>query len=321
MMNSIIMVEHEMKLKLELENLVVLYGDQRVTYPLKNIECLVIDNMNASITGRLLSKLAELNVSLISTNKKHLPIGLYTPYCGYSRSSKMLLSQIEFLRNCDNLWKDIVKYKIRNQSKTLELLEFDNNIVKVLLNYFNEVQEGDLTNKESFAAKVYFNELMGVTFSRGNDDILINGALDYAYAIIRSTIAKVGIGCGLNMQLGIHHRNEYNDYNLADDLIEPFRPIVDLYVYKLMEGEEFFSSTHRKDIINILYKHILYAGRNIDIGQAIEEYVKSFAKLIKTNENFIEYPLVENVEFADNNYIFAHYVDDYIFDEGEKDEI
>ena len=321
MTNSIIMVEHEMKLKLELENLVILCGEERVTYPLRNIECIVIDNMNASITGRLLAKLAELNISLIATDKKHLPIGIYTPYCNYSRSSKMLISQIEFLKESDSIWRDIVKYKIRNQSKTLELLDFDKNVVQNLIKYSNEVEKGDASNKESFAAKVYFNELMGVSFSRGNEDILINSALDYAYAIIRSTIAKVGIGCGLNMHLGIHHRNEYNDYNLADDLIEPFRPIVDLYVYKLMEGEEFFTSTHRKDIINILYKHIFYEEHNIDLGQAIEVFVKTFAKLIKSREYQIEFPLVENTEFADRQYCFNHYIDEYIFDEVAKDEI
>ena len=321
MTNSIIMVEHEMKMKLELDNLVILCGEERVTYPLNKLECLVIDNMNASITGRLLAKLAEMNVSLITTDKKHLPIGIYSPYYGYSRSSKMLMAQIEFIRDCGNLWKEIVSAKIINQAKTLELLDFDSRVVDALISYSKIVESNDVSNKESFAAKVYFNELMGISFSRGNDEILINGALDYAYAVVRSMIAKIGIGCGLNMHLGLHHRNEYNDYNLADDLIEPFRPIVDLYVYKLMEGEEFFSSTHRKDIISMLYKKMQYKDINIDIGQVIEEYVKSFAKLIRDGENNIEYPNVCNVEFADVNYKFEHYVDDYVFAEVEKDEL
>lgn len=321
MTNSIIMIEHEMILKLELDNLVVICGEERVTYPLNKIECVVVDNMNASITGRLLAKLAEMNVGLITTNKKHLPIGIYSPYSSYSRSSKMLIKQIEFVKACGSLWKEIVSAKIENQAKTLELLEFDARVVDSLIIYSKSVENDDISNRESFAAKVYFNELMGESFSRGNDEILINGALDYAYAIIRSMISKIGIACGLNMHLGIHHRNEYNDYNLADDLIEPFRPIVDLYVYKLMNGEEFFSATHRKDIINMLYKKIVYRDLNIDIGQALEEYVKSFAKLIKDNENCIEYPNVKNVEFADDNYKFEHYIDDYIFSEVERDEL
>lgn len=321
MTNSIIMIEHEMKLKLELDNLVVICGDQRVTYPLSKIECMVIDNMNASITGRLLSKLAEENICLVATDKKHLPIGIYSPYYAHSRSSKMLIAQIEFSSHSGELWKDIVKSKIINQAKTLELLNFEAKVVDSLISYANLVEDDDRSNKESFAAKVYFNELMGVTFSRGNEEILINGALDYAYAIIRSMIAKIGIGCGLNMHLGIHHKNEYNDFNLADDLIEPFRPIVDLYVFKLMEGEEFFGSSHRKDIINLLYKKIFYKGLSIDIGQAIEEYVKLFASLVRENENKIEYPDVENVEFADKKYAFDHYIDDYIFTKVERDEL
>lgn len=321
MTNSIIMVEHEMKLKLELDNLVVQCGEERVTYPLNKIECVVIDNMNASITGRLLAKLAEMNISLMSMDKKHLPVGIYSPYSGYSRSSKMLLAQIDFAKRAGGIWREIVIAKINNQAKTLELLNFDSRIVDNLINYAKTVENDDASNKESFAAKVYFNELMGVSFSRGNDEILINGALDYAYAVLRSMIAKVSIGCGLNMHLGLHHKNEYNDYNLADDLIEPFRPIADLYVYKLMQGEEFFSSMHRKDIVSMLYKKIMYGELNIDIGQAIVEYVKSFVKLIRDNENSIEFPNVENVEFANENYRFEHYVDDYIFAEVEKDEL
>ena len=321
MTNSILLIEHEMKLKLELDNLIILCGEERAISPLNRIECIVIDNMNASITARLLAKLAEMNICLICTDKKHLPIGIYYPYYAYSRSSKMLIAQISFRENCGKLWKEIVKAKISNQAKVLELLDFDSRIVDILINYSKIVEDDDISNKESFAAKIYFNTLMGVPFSRGNKEILINSALDYAYAIVRSMIAKIGIGCGLNMHLGVHHKNEYNDFNLADDLIEPFRPIVDLFVYKLMDGEEFFSSAHRKDIINMIYKKIQYKNLNIDIGQAIVEYVKSFSKLIRDNESNIEFPCVENAEFADANYRIEHYVDDYIFAEVEKDEL
>lgn len=321
MSKSIIMIQNEMKLKLELDNIAIYCEKEKATYPIGNLESIILDNMNSSISGRLLSKLGESNVTIIATDKKHLPIGIFIPYSKHCRSTKILQSQISFLENSKELWTNIIKTKIENQAKTIEILDLDLKIRDDLLKLRDDVKDGDITNRESFAAKIYFNELMQCSFSRGNDEIVLNGALNYAYAIVRSTIAKIGIAYGLNMQLGIHHKNEYNEFNLADDLIEPFRPIVDLYTYKLMEGEEFFSSSHRKDLVTLLYKKILYGGRNIDIEKAIDEYLCAYSTLIRGINDKIEYPLVENVEFAKSNYIFEHYIDDYIFNEDVEDEI
>lgn len=321
MNNNILLIQNEMKLKLMLDNLLIECNGEKLKYPIKNIESIILDNMNSEITGRLLSKLGEENVMLIATDKKHLPIGIYYSYSKHSRTSKILLSQIEYMDKNAELWKQIIYAKILNQAKTLEILGFDNNIVFEIQTLAKEIEDGDKTNRESFAAKIYFNTLMNTTFSRGNDDILLNGALNYAYAIIRSSIAKYAICYGLNLNLGIHHRNEYNDFNLADDLIEPFRPIIDFYVYKLMEQEECFSAEHRKDIIGILYKNILYNDKNLQLGDAINEFVRDYSMIIRGEKINLTMPKTEDAEFTSADYKFIHYIDDSIFEEVEKDEI
>ena len=321
MNNCVLLIQNEMRLRLMLDNLVVECNGKKFKYSIKNIESIVLDNMNSEITGRLLAKLGEENVPLIATDKKHLPIGMYYSYSKHCRSSKILLAQIEHMNKNATLWKKIIVAKIMNQAKTLELLGFSENVVFEIRKLASEVEDGDATNRESFAAKVYFNTLMNTTFSRGNDEILLNGALDYGYAIIRSSITKYAIAYGLNLQLGIHHRNEYNDYNLADDLIEPFRAIIDLYIYKLMEGEEFFSKNHRYDIIDILTKKISYDGRSLDFGDALNEFVRDYSMLIRGENVKLVMPATENVEYAKKDYVWTHYINENIFAEVEKDEI
>ena len=154
--------------------------------------------------------------------------------------------------------------------------------------------EGDPTNRESHGAKVYFNELMGRSFSRGNPDILLNSGLDYGYTIIRSYLARLCVGYGLNSQLGIHHRNEYNRFNLVDDMIEPIRPIVDLYIYNLMKDENFFTGEHRKAIINMLNHKIVYKDRKMFMCNMMEEYISSIANYIEGKKGDIIYPSVED---------------------------
>lgn len=125
------------------------------------------------------------------------------------------------------LWQQVVIQKIRNQALCLQLLELDGH--EELLRMCKEVQSGDRTHVEAKAAAYYFRCMYGLGFSRGNDHI-INSALNYGYAIIRGMIARSIICYGLEPSIGIFHHSELNNYNLADDMIEPFRPLVDLYV-------------------------------------------------------------------------------------------
>lgn len=275
--------------------MVLTRADGDIWIPLDDISMVVLDNLNVTLTARILCSIAEHNISMVICNMEHLPIGFYSSYDNYSRVSKNIGYQInkssEFY---DTIWKIIVEHKIRNQKEVLELLGKSDLVQQCLEQYISEITEGDKTNREAHAAKLYFNELMQCSFSRGNEDILLNSGLDYGYAIIRAFIARMCVGYGLNTQLGIHHKNEYNRFNLVDDLIEPVRPFVDFYAFQLLDGEKYFKQEHRKKLVNILNHKVIYKNKKMFVGNMIEDYVMQYAMLLAGKRQKICYPAIKS---------------------------
>jgi len=291
----VIMIENEVSINVKLNNLVIHRGADELWVPIDDVSMIVIDNLKINITARMLCLLAMHNVGVVLCNQEHLPIGFYSSYDNYSRISKSIGFQIEKTEDFyDKLWKQIVQAKLENQAQALQRMQKREEIVDGVRKFKEEVTDGDKTNREAHAAKIYFNELMGTTFSRGNEDILMNSGLNYGYTILRSYIARVCVGYGLNTQIGIHHRNEYNRFNLVDDLIEPMRPIVDSYVYKLMENEEYFKPEHRRKLVNMLNHRIRYNGKSMFLCNMIEEYIETVAAYFAGKDVNIEFPYVDN---------------------------
>lgn len=287
----VILIENEVDINLKLDNLVITKDESDIWIPLDDISVIVLDNLRINISTRMLSIMAEYNIALILCDNKHNPIGYYSSYDNHSRMSKMIGNQISKDRDFyDIIWKNIVESKIENQAQVLEILEKSEEVVKNIREYGKNVKVGDIDNREAHSAKIYFNTLMNATFSRGNDDILINSGLDYGYTILRSYLARLCVGYGLNTQIGIHHKNEYNRFNLVDDLIEPFRPIVDVYTYKILDGEEYFKAEHRRKLINILNHYIKYNGKQMYLCNAMEEYVEKVAAYIANKNVEIVFP-------------------------------
>ena len=247
--------------------------------------------MRITLSTRLLCTLAKNNISIVICDEKHLPIGLYCSYDNHSRMFKHLEYQINTsAEKYDLFWKEIVIRKVLNQADVIKKLGKSDEVYENIKQLASETQIGDITNREAHAAKIYFNELMETTFSRGNDDILLNSGLDYGYTIIRSYIARVCVGYGLNSQLGIHHRNEYNRFNLIDDLMEPIRPMLDIFAYQLLEDNEYFNVEHRRNLINFLNHKIEYNNKNMYISNMIEEYVAQYAAFITGGRTSVEIP-------------------------------
>lgn len=293
----IIFIENEINAKIKLDNLVLNTPEGEIWIPVSDISVIVLDNLRITLSTRFLCTLAQNNVSLVLCDEKHLPIGLFCSYDNHSRAFKHLEFQIktngEFY---DRLWKDIVVRKILNQAEVIKKVGKREEIYDAIKKMAYETRNGDKTNREAHAAKIYFNELMDTTFSRGNDELLLNSGLDYGYTIIRSYIARICVGYGLNSQLGIHHRNEYNRFNLVDDLMEPIRPMLDYFAYFLLEGEEYFTAEHRKKLINFLNHKIIYRNKKMYIANAIEEYVSQYATLLSGNRNDIDLPVFDGYE-------------------------
>lgn len=287
----VILIENEVDIKLKLDNLIITKEENDIWVPLDDISVIVLDNLKINMTTRMMSILAEYNIALIMCDKMHNPIGYYSSYNHHSRMSKMIGYQISnSLEFYDNIWKKIVESKIENQVQVLEILNMDNGTINKIREFHSDVKPGDKDNREAHSAKLYFNTLMNTTFSRGNDDLLINSGLDYGYAILRSYLARLCVGYGLNTQIGIHHKNEYNRFNLVDDLIEPFRPIVDIYVYRLLEGEEYFKVEHRRKIVNILNHYLIFNKKKMYLCNAMEEYVEKVAAYIAGKEIDLVFP-------------------------------
>jgi CRISPR-associated protein Cas1 len=299
----VVFIENEVTIKVKLNNLIVTKGGEDVWIPLDDISMIIMDNLSSMLSARLLCQLSEEGIGFIICNQEHLPTGYYSAYDNHSRASKVLGFQIKKSREFyDVLWKQIVEVKICNQAQAYLLLKKDETGANYIMSFSEDVENGDKTNREAHAAKVYFNLLMGTSFSRGNEDILLNSGLDYGYAIIRSYISRVCVGYGLNTQIGIHHKSEYNRFNLVDDLLEPLRPIVDMVAFTIMKDDEYFTSNHRRQLINILNLKFVYRNKKMYIGNMIENYVEQYASFIMGR--------CDKIIFPDINYFIGEETDE-----------
>lgn len=169
----------------------------------------------------------------------------------------------------------------------IKYLNLDKEKIKLLDNYIKEVTPSDKTNREGLAAKVYFFELFGNDFKRFSQDV-INAGLNYGYAILRSQISKSIISKGLNTMLGLFHKGPNNYFNLSDDLIEPFRPIIDIWVYQNLREEKIFKKEHKFELIKQTTKKVLYKNKKQTIFNAISMYVDDLINYFESEKDLYD---------------------------------
>lgn len=260
---------------------IMLRGTEQHELPLEDIWAIVLEDPRIKITNRLLSEMAKNNIVIFICNEKHIPVGVVTPFNSHSRTFKVQKHQISLSEPFKKrVWQRIIKRKLENQGMVLQLLNLNNH--KLLVELSNKITSGDKENREALGAKIYFNSLF-CEFSRKQEN-WINSALNYGYTIIRGVIIKSIASSGFIPSLGLHHCNELNSYNLADDLIEPFRPIVDLWVYKSKENKEELSSEDKRQLINLINYNVKIDGEFHSISNAIDKMVKSFSACISKND-------------------------------------
>lgn len=258
----VVLIENEVAIKVKLNNLIITKNGQDIWIPLDDISMIVMDNLSSMLSTRLLCQLSEQGIGFIICNQQHLPTGFYSAYDNHSRASKVIGYQIEKGQEYYKaLWEKVVEAKIKNQAKSYYRLKNDKMGREQIAKFATDITDGDRSNREAHAAKVYFNLLMGTSFSRGNEDILLNSGLDYGYAILRGYIARACVGYGLNTQIGIHHKSEYNRFNLVDDLMEPLRPFVDIVAYKTLENAKYFTPEHRRQLVDVLNMKMKYRNK------------------------------------------------------------
>lgn len=266
-----VVITRQSKISYKNRFLVVKQDNDEKYIHLSEIDTIIVDSISVSISAYLLKEIADAKINMIFCDEKHNPFGELSPYYSRHNSSKKIKEQIKWTNKYkDDLWMKIVKNKILNQS--LMLNKIKNDKYDLLNSYIDEVVSGDKTNREGHAAKVYFNALFGKDFVRNNNDN-INAALNYGYAILLSTINKEVIASGYLTQLGIHHKNEFNEFNLSCDLMEPFRVIVDNFVYFNQERE--LNTNYKLDIVNILNNTYKYQNKSYTLKDIIGLFVKN----------------------------------------------
>lgn len=224
-----VVISQPAKLKREHFSLVV-EQSQSARVPFEDIAVIVLNHREITLTHPVLSACGEYGIGLFSTGDNHQPNGVFMPFLAHSRATRILRLQLDIDRpTAKRAWAEIVKVKIANQAACLRLAGKTD--AERLDSYARRVRSGDTDNLEAQASAFYFPLLFGSGFNRAQDG-WINAALDYGYAVLRGAIARGLVAHGLLPSIGLFHRSEQNAFNLADDLIEPFRPLVDLHVFK-----------------------------------------------------------------------------------------
>ena len=275
----IVVISNSAKLEYKMDYMIVRQSEITKIH-LSEISMLIVESTAVSLTAGLLSELTKRKIKVIFCDEKRNPSSELVSYYGSHDTSAKVRQQVGGTAEIKKMmWTEIVSEKIRNQQRFLEDLGKKENVM--LTEYLKEIQPGDTTNREGHAAKVYFNAVFGMDFSRSLD-IPINAALNYGYGIILSTFNREIVSNGYITQLGLFHDNMFNQFNLGSDLMEPFRILVDRKVYEMKP--EKFEKEEKLQLVNILNQEVTIDGKRNYVVNAIKIYCKSVFDAINDND-------------------------------------
>lgn len=275
----IVVISNSAKLEYKMDYMIVRQSEITKIH-LSEISMLIVESTAVSLTAGLLSELTKRKIKVIFCDEKRNPSSELVSYYGSHDTSAKVRQQVGWIDEIKKMmWTEIVSEKIRNQQRFLEDLGKKENVM--LAEYLKEIQPGDTTNREGHAAKVYFNAVFGMDFSRSLD-IPINAALNYGYGIILSTFNREIVSNGYITQLGLFHDNMFNQFNLGSDLMEPFRILVDRKVYEMKP--EKLEKEEKLQLVNILNQEVTIDGKRNYVVNAIKIYCKSVFDAINDND-------------------------------------
>lgn len=266
------------------------------TIPIEDLGVLVIDSYGVTISQHLISKLMENNVAFITCNEAHHPVGLMLNLDGNSVQSEKFRSQIGATQPLKKqLWQQTVTAKIRNQAALLKVrgVETGN-----MFTWAKSVKSGDSSNLEARASAYYWKKLFGENsgFNRDRFGEPPNNLLNYTYAILRAMTARALVGSGLLPTLGIHHRNKYNAYCLADDIMEPYRPFADMIVCRIADSrDDLFelNTDMKKKLLSVTTTDVVIRGLRSPLMVALSRTTASLAKCFERKSKSIIYPTMD----------------------------
>lgn len=266
---------------------------EKASVPLEDIAVVILDHPQITLTHALMSDLTGRNVALISCDSKHLPSGLMLPLDGNHVQTERFRTQIDASEPLlKNLWMQTVRSKIENQAALLNRIGFDN---KRLLALLPQIKSGDPENTEGRAASVYWKLLFNEhDFTRDRFGVEPNSHLNYGYAILRAIVARGLVNSGMLPTLGIFHRNKYNAYCLADDIMEPYRPFCDEIVYDMFTKNEIDSEDITREqkakLLAIATADVLIDGKRSPLMVAVSRTTNSLYECFEGTRRKIVYP-------------------------------
>lgn len=280
-----VIIKNRAKLEVRLNSLIV-RGEQEKKVFIDEINTLIIQSTAVSLTASLLCELMKRNIKVIFCDEKHNPQSELLPYYGAHNVSKRYKEQFAWNDEIKaRVWREIIKKKIEGQAEHLADCGF-NEQANLLRSYVLEVQDNDCSNREGHGAKVYFNCMLGIGNSRKNGGFL-NGCLNYGYAVLLSAFNREIVASGYLTQIGIWHDNEFNQFNLACDLMEPFRVVVDRTAMSIEENDKDF----KRKMVNVLNYKTFIDGKNTTLDLAIRQFTRSVFHALETqNEKLLLFP-------------------------------
>lgn len=283
-----VMISRPAKLRREHFSLAI-EQEQTAFVPFEDIAIIVLNHREIQLTHPVLSACADYGIGLYATGDNHQPNGVFLPFLAHSRTTRLMRKQMDIPRPlAKQAWASIVRRKIENQAAVLRFCAKTGG--DRMDSYARRVRSGDTENLEGQAAAFYFTQLFGQGFYRA-EERWVNAALDYGYAVLRGAIARGLVAHGMHPPIGLFHASEQNAFNLADDLIEPFRPLVDLHVAKnpaFTEGD--LSPQDKAELVALLNVDVGMPQGKMSALSAIEYAVESLARLFEQGNSELELP-------------------------------
>lgn len=264
------------------------------TAPIEDIGFAVFEHPHITFTQSVMQLLAENNTAVVFCDAKYHPSSMLLHLDTHQVQTERFREQVEAtLPLKKQLWQQTIKAKVRNQATVLDLIGHSGEALRKIA---SRVKSGDPDNAEAQAARRYWPHLFGLDFTRERFGEEPNSALNYGYAILRAAVARALAGSGLLPALGIHHRNRYNSFCLADDIMEPYRPYVDLLVYQMMEDEmncAELGTEEKAELLGILSCDTVINGRKRPLSVGLSETTASLAGCYSGTAKRIKYAVLE----------------------------
>lgn len=276
------------------EQLVVKTADRETTIPIEDIGFVVIENQETYISIPSISKLSENNVSIIFCDNKHMPQSMLLNLNSHHIQQEHFRNQINASEPLKKqLWQQIIKHKISNQASLLENIGQNNSPLQY---YASKVLSGDSDNREGVAAAYYWKHLFDFSFKRERNGEYPNLFLNYGYIVLRAAVARAIAGSGLLATLGIHHHNKYNAFCLADDIMEPYRPLVDAKVLEIISkyDEHDLITPIKAELLKVLTETVYFQDKKSPLMVALSTTTSSLQQCFSGKSRKIIYPKLWN---------------------------